>query len=138
MQHVVFQVHLRPVFSQPFFGCVQHLTITGVIYIPTLPKPKVYNLRISPDQEIALFDFSMIFQYLDNCIQAAVTYDMIFAKKIISRLQKSDTPPRFKTYIKEVVNVLPIERLRYERQGSLEKKIQNIQYQKQIHIFSKL
>ena len=78
----------------------------------------VFNTRITPDPETALLGHSNILKNLDGNICIVLTHGMLIAKRCILKLWKSDLVPTFETWLKELISVLHVERLRYELSGN--------------------
>lgn len=54
-------------------------------------------------------------------VTMVVAYGMVIAKRCILKMWKSDSPPKFEAWLRELVGILHIEKLRYEISGNLQK-----------------
>lgn len=72
---------------------------------------KCYFKDIKPDHNIAVFGCSMDLGYTTD-LWLALQLGMVVAKKLILLTWKSTTPPNFEHWLKEMVSVIQMERLR--------------------------
>ncbi len=77
-----------------------------------------FNITVTPDPETALLGHSNILKNLDCNIRIALIHGMMIAKRCILKLWKSDLAPKFETWLRELLSILHVERLRYELSGN--------------------
>ena len=79
---------------------------------------------MDPCPVIGVFGVSPMGQRLAGGLQAnAVAFMTLLARRMILRQWKSEKPPPFKLWVKEVLSMIPLEKLRYSRSGSKDKYV---------------
>lgn len=79
----------------------------------------VFNIILTPDPDTALLGHSNMLRNLDCNVRTALSLCMIIAKRCILQLWKFDVAPKFETWLRELMNILHVERLRYELSGNI-------------------
>ena len=81
----------------------------------------VLKVNLDPDPETALLGISNTLDKMGRNVSTVVAYGIVIAKRCILRVWKSDLPPKFEAWLRELVGILYIEKLRYEISGNLQK-----------------
>lgn len=76
---------------------------------------KCYSRDILPNQNLAIFGCSTETLCYTLDMQAALHLGMVVAKKLVLLAWKSTTPPTFDHWLKEMVSVIQMERLRFDK-----------------------
>ena len=76
---------------------------------------KAYSRSIQPDHDLAVFGCSTRTFQLPYDIQAALHLAMVVAKKLILLTWKSTNSPCFSHWLREMLSVIQMERLRLDK-----------------------
>lgn len=76
---------------------------------------KTYSRDIQPSHDLAIFGCSVETFELPYDMQIALHLGMVVAKKLILLTWKSTTPPCFAHWLKEMLSIIQMERLRLHK-----------------------
>ena len=82
---------------------------------------RVLKVNLDPDPETAFLGISNTLDKMRRNVSTVVAYGMVRAKRCILRVWKSNSPPNFEAWLRELVGILHTEKLRYEISSKLQK-----------------
>lgn len=83
----------------------------------------IRGVTVDPDPVIAIFGTAPSEEHFTTLQMNAIAFLTLMARRLILMQWKSVRPPSFKHWVKEVLSMIPLEKLRYSRNGSKDRFI---------------